>query len=88
MKKTIFTFFAVLVLMVFVNQTFAQVPQGFNYQAVARNSVGVLIQNQTLGVKLSIHQGSATGTVVYSERQTPTTNQFGLFTVTVGQGTF
>lgn len=87
MKKTIFTFISALVLMLFVNQAFAQVPQGFNYQAVARNSVGVLLQNQSLGVKLSLHQGSAGGTVVYSERQTPTTNQFGLFTVTVGQGT-
>ena len=88
MKRTIFTFLSTLILMVLINQAIAQVPQGFNYQAVARNSVGVLIQGTTLGIKLSIHQGSATGTVVYSERQTPATNQFGLFTVTVGQGTF
>jgi hypothetical protein len=87
MKKTIFTFIASLVLIVFANHAFAQVPQGFNYQAVARNSVGVLLNNQLLGVRLSVHQGSAGGTVVYSERQTPTTNTFGLFTVTVGQGT-
>jgi hypothetical protein len=66
----------------------AQVPQGFNYQAVARNSVGVLITNQLLGVRLDLHQGSSTGIIIYSERQTPTTNQFGLFTVTVGQGNF
>lgn len=87
MKKTIFTILGAFMLLVFVNQAFAQVPQGFNYQAVARNSAGTLLQNQALGVKLSVHQGSASGTVVYSERQTPTTNQFGLFTVTVGQGT-
>jgi hypothetical protein len=87
MKKSIFTFFSALVLLVFTSQAFAQVPQGFNYQAVARNSSGTLLQNQSLGVKLSVHQGSAAGAVVYSERQTPTTNQFGLFTVTVGQGT-
>jgi hypothetical protein len=87
MKKAIFTFLGALMLTVFVNQAFAQVPQGFNYQAVARNSVGVLLNNQALGVRLAIHQGSSGGTVVYSERQTPTTNAFGLFTVTVGQGT-
>ncbi len=87
MKKTIFTFLGMLMLVFFVSTTFAQVPQGFNYQAVARNSVGNLLQNQAVGVKLSIHQGSAVGTVVYSERQTPSTNQFGLFTATVGQGT-
>jgi hypothetical protein len=88
MKKTIFTFLGTLTLMFFLNQAFAQVPQGFNYQAVARNSSGTLIQNQALGVELIIHQGSAGGTIIYSERQTPTTNQFGLFTISVGQGTF
>jgi hypothetical protein len=87
MKKTIITFIASFVFIVFVNQTFAQVPQGFNYQAVARNSAGVLLSGTNLGVLLTVHQGSAGGTIVYSERQTPTTNQFGLFTVTVGQGT-
>jgi hypothetical protein len=88
MKKTIFTLFGTLMLLVFINQTFAQVPQGFNYQAVARNSVGVLITNQLLGVRLDLHQGSASGIIIYSERHTPMTNQFGLFTVSVGQGTF
>jgi hypothetical protein len=86
MKKFVFKYFSFVTLIMFVINVSAQVPQGFNYQAVARNSVGVLLQNQQLGVKLSIHQGSASGTVVYSERHTPTTNQFGLFTVTVGEG--
>jgi hypothetical protein len=84
MKKQLSLLIIMLLIATFAK---AQVPQGFNYQAVARNSVGVLLTNQLLGVKLSIHQGSAGGTVVYSERQTPTTNTFGLFTVTVGQGT-
>jgi len=88
MRKAISTLLCTLLLFLFINQAFSQVPQGFNYQAVARNSVGVLIANQTLGVKLTIHLGSATGTEVYSERHTPVTNQFGLFTITVGQGTF
>lgn len=87
MKKTVFTFIAAIVFIVVANQVFAQVPQGFNYQAVARNAAGTLLQNHMLAVKLSVHQGSAAGAVVYSERQTTTTNQFGLFTVTVGQGT-
>jgi hypothetical protein len=87
MRKTIFTILGLLMLFAFVNSTFAQVPQGFNYQAVARNSSGFILQSTALGVKLSIHQGSAGGTVVYSERHTPSTNQFGLFTVTVGQPT-
>jgi hypothetical protein len=87
MNKRIITFLSAVFLCLFVNAAFAQVPQGFNYQAVARNTSGVLLANQGIAVKLTIHQGSASGTVVYSERHTPTTNQFGLFTATLGQGT-
>ena len=65
----------------------AQTPQKFNYQAVARNNVGVELANTTIGIKLSILDGSPTGAVVYSESQTVVTNQFGLFTLQVGNGT-
>jgi len=65
----------------------AQVPQAFNYQAVARSSSGTIIASQPIGLKLIIHQGSASGTIVYAETHVPTTNQFGLFTVSLGQGT-
>jgi hypothetical protein len=37
----------------------AQVPQGINYQAVARNSSGNPIINQNSCLKLSIHTGMA-----------------------------
>jgi hypothetical protein len=66
---------------------FAQAPQALNYQAVARNSSGTLIANQVVGIKIYIHQTSASGPDVYSETFTPTTNKFGLFTVAIGQGT-
>ncbi len=65
----------------------AQVPQAMNYQAVARNAGGALIANHLVGLRLTILAGSATGTVVYSETQSATTNQFGLFTVSLGTGT-
>ncbi len=64
----------------------AQVPQGMNYQAVARNSTGALIANHLVGLRLTILSGSSTGTVVYSEIQSATTNQFGLFTISLGTG--
>jgi hypothetical protein len=63
------------------------VPQAFNYQAVARNSAGTLLVTQTIGIKINIHDASATGTIVYSETFIPTTNKFGLFTIAIGQGT-
>jgi len=65
----------------------AQVPQAFNYQAVARDAGGNILAIQAVGIKFSILQGSSTGTLVYSETYTTTTNQFGLFTLALGQGT-
>jgi len=70
-----------------LSTSFAQVPQALNYQAVARNTSGNLIINQLVGLKLSILAGSSTGTVAYSETQSATTNQFGLFTISIGTGT-
>jgi hypothetical protein len=62
----------------------AQVPNQFNYQAVARNSVGQSIPNANIRTKFTILDGSATGTNVYSEIRVLTTNQLGLFTAAIG----
>ena len=86
MKKTIFTFLGALMMLVFIGELSAQVPQAFNYQAVARDASGNVLANQAIGLQLIIHQGSAGGTIVYSETHAPTTNQFGLFSVSLGQG--
>jgi hypothetical protein len=67
--------------------THAQVPQAVPYQAVARNAAGNLVANQNISIRLSILDGSAGGPIAYRERHTVTTNQFGLFTVNIGQGT-
>lgn len=65
---------------------FAQTPQGINYQAVARNSSGNAIANSNVAIKISIRDSTAAGNIVYSERDTATTNQFGLFTCRIGNG--
>lgn len=78
-------FIAVIIhTVVFVS---AQPPQAINYQAVARNVLGTPLSNQHISLRLSIHDVSFSGTVVYQERDTATTNQFGLFTVLIGNGT-
>lgn len=64
----------------------AQTPLGVNYQAVIRNSAGEVVADQQIGLQLSILQGSTTGTAVYSETFTPTTNEFGLINVIIGHG--
>lgn len=85
MKLKLFTLAMLFVLSAFIVN--AQTPQGIKYQAVARDVAGNIIGNQTISVRFSIHSGSATGTVVYSETHTASTNQFGLFTVSLGMGT-
>ena len=82
MKKIIFL---ITLLATFI--TNAQVPQGISYQAIALNSSGNPVISSNVGVKLSILDNSATGTVIYSETQTKTTNAQGLFNLVIGQGT-
>ena len=67
--------------------SFAQAPQGFNYQATVRNNTGALIVNQNVLVKFNVYQNTATGTLVYSENQTATTDDLGHIALVVGQGT-
>ena len=65
---------------------FGQAPQGINYQAVVRDNLGNVISNAPVGMKVSIHQGFPTGTVVYSESFAPTTSNLGLVNLVIGQG--
>jgi hypothetical protein len=45
-----------------------------------------LVTNQIVGMQISILQGSANGTAVYVEAQTPTTNANGLASIEIGGG--
>lgn len=78
----------VLILALFLSAlTFAQVPQGISYQAIALNGSGTPVVSSNVRVKLSILDTSATGAVLYSETQIKTTNAQGLFNLVIGQGT-
>jgi hypothetical protein len=63
---------------------FAQAPNLLNYQAVARNTAGNPLPNQKMNLRLSIHNFSSTGSVVYTETRAITTNAGGLFAVQIG----
>ena len=65
----------------------AQSPDKMSYQAVVRNNTDQLVTNTQVGMQISILQGSADGTLVYSETQTPTTNASGLISIEIGGGT-
>jgi len=64
----------------------AQSPQRMSYQAVIRNSSNALVANIQIGMQISILKGSISGTVVYTETQTPTTNANGLVSIAIGDG--
>lgn len=67
---------------------YAQVPQAFKYQAVARNSAGEVLVNQSVSFRIRILSGSETGVAVYSETHSgKVTNQFGLVNLEIGKGT-
>lgn len=81
--KKLFT----IILAVFLTATvWAQSPNKMSYQAVIRNSSNALVTNTQVGMRISILRGSATGTVVYTETQTPTTNANGLVSIEIGGG--
>ena len=69
----------------------AQVPQGFNYQAIARDGSGNPIVGATIKVKLSLltdtlgFRAGTGGTYLWEEEHTGVvTNAFGLFTIVLG----
>jgi hypothetical protein len=64
--------------------SFAQVPQGINYQAAVRNSDGEVLSNQQVGVRMSILESNVT--TVYEETHSVIANNFGLVTMVIGQG--
>jgi len=82
--KKILTILAAVLLTASV---FAQSPQKMSYQAVIRNSSNTLITNTNIAMQISILQGSTSGTAVYVETQTPTTNANGLVSIELGGGT-
>ena len=79
--------FTVLSVMLLSAAASAQSPQKMSYQCVVRNTSGALVTNQMVGIKISILQGSASGTAVYTETLTPTTNANGLVSIEIGGGT-
>jgi uncharacterized protein (TIGR02145 family) len=65
----------------------AQSPNKMSFQAVIRDSTGGLVLNQSVGLRMSILQGSVSGSSVYTETHSPTTNSSGLISIEIGGGT-
>jgi len=70
-----------------LTQLQAQAPQGFNYQATVRNSVGDLIVNTNVYFKFNVIQGSNTAVPIFTETHYVPTDDLGQVNLIIGQGT-
>ena len=75
-----FTFLCILSLNIF-----AQFPHAINFQAIARDANGTVMSATPIQIRLTVIDGSATGTDVYQELRALTTNDYGSFSFQIGR---
>lgn len=78
--------YSLIAAVILFSNAFTQSPEKMTYQAVIRNSSNTLVSGTTIGMKISILQGSADGTVIYTETQSDETNANGLVSIEIGTG--
>ncbi|MBK9299877.1 MAG: putative metal-binding motif-containing protein [Bacteroidetes bacterium] len=87
MRKSTFRILSMMfVLQCIQLLSFAQAPQRFNYQGIARDVNGLPFKNQQIALKLSILNSAEAIEADYEEIQQVTTNEFGLYTLQIGNG--
>lgn len=84
MKKLILSLVSIATIAL---SSFGQAPEGFKYQAVVRDGANIILNNQAVGMQLTIQQGSIGGTAVYTETFATSTNAYGLVNLEIGTGT-
>lgn len=77
--KLIFTFFITFLFIESKAQS-----NGINFQGVARNSSGVILASQKIGLRFSVIANSENGTIEYVESRIVNTNPQGIFSVVIG----
>ena len=83
MKTRIYSVLAGILL---TAKVFAQVPKKMIYQVLISNTSNALVTSASVSMKINIIQDSSTGTLVYVETQTITTNANGLVSLEIGSG--
>ena len=86
MKINLF-FFTLFIFASISIDCLAQVPQKFNYQGIARDLKGNPMAQQMMTLKLTVLPTADATIGEYEEIQTVTTNEFGLYTLQIGNGT-
>jgi hypothetical protein len=80
-KKIIFS---ICICLITLSKVWAQSPNKINYQGVAMNAGGNAIANQNIKIRASVHNLTPTGTILYSEERSLTTESGGLFNFQIG----
>lgn len=83
MKRLVSTMLVCLMAIISLQ---AQAPEGISYQAVARDGNGATLAKQSIDVRFTVRTGSPTGAAVYAEEHSSTTNDYGLFSLSIGMG--
>ena len=78
--------FLLLILFALPLSAFAQ-GGGFSYQAVARDNSGNPMANESVNLTFTIRKGADNGAIQFEENHTASTNDYGLFSVVIGDGT-
>lgn len=79
-----------VLLLIFISMAglaWTQSPEKMSYQAIVRNSSNALVVNHSVGMRISILQGSTLGSEVYVETHIANTNANGLVSLEIGNGT-
>ena len=84
MKKI---FLSTLALLSLCNFIFSQAPQLINYQAIAHDNNGDPITNKNITVRIGIISNAINGSLEWEEDHALTTNDYGLFSLKIGNGT-
>ena len=64
-----------------------QAQESFTYQAITRNSDGEIVTSRTVSFRFSILMGGVSGTLVYAETHSAKTDEHGMVTLNIGEGT-
>jgi hypothetical protein len=78
------------VMVIFIASTIVtsgQAPHAIKYQAVVRDTLGIILSNQDITVRITILSDSMTGTQVYQETHSVEVNSYGLINLAIGTST-
>jgi hypothetical protein len=62
----------------------SQAPQFIPYQAVARDATGLIVPNQSIGLRFTIHDQTINGPAAWQEEQSIVSNAMGLLVLNLG----